>query len=62
MAFAHSSRVQEQIGVRVQLPCFFWSGCWAPPGIGCVACFTGEAAPQAPSSWVRPIESRVASQ
>jgi hypothetical protein len=32
------------------------------PGIGRVACFTGEAAPQAPGSWVRPIESRMASQ
>jgi hypothetical protein len=40
----------------------FQSGCWAPPGIGRVACFTGEAVPQAPSSWVCPAESCVVSQ
>jgi hypothetical protein len=33
-----------------------------PPGIGRVACFTGEAVPQAPGSWVRPAESCVISQ
>jgi hypothetical protein len=52
----------DQGGVGVQLPCCFWSGCWAPPGIGRVACFTGEAVPQAPGSWVRPAESCVVSQ
>jgi hypothetical protein len=31
-------------------------------GIGRVACFTGEAAPQAPGSWVCPTESCKASQ
>jgi hypothetical protein len=30
--------------------------------IGVVACFTGEAVPQAPGSWVRPAESCVVSQ
>jgi hypothetical protein len=35
---------------------------WAPPGTGRVACFTGEAVPQTPGSWVRPAESRVVSQ
>jgi hypothetical protein len=30
--------------------------------VQCVACFTGQAVPQAPGSWVRPAESRVVSQ
>jgi hypothetical protein len=40
----------------------FWTRCWAPPGIGCVACFTGEAAPQAPGSYARVTATCVASQ
>jgi hypothetical protein len=35
---------------------------WAPPGIGRLACLTGEAVPQAPGSSVRPAESYVVSQ
>jgi hypothetical protein len=56
-----ASAVAHQGGVGVQLLCCFWSGCWAPPSIGCVACSIGEAEPPTPGSWVRLTESCVAS-
>jgi hypothetical protein len=51
--------------VRLQLNAAIlniYLGCWAPPGIGRVTHSKGEAAPPAPSSWVRSNASCEASR
>jgi hypothetical protein len=46
-AAATAKKAAAEAAKQVRL-WFVCSRCWAPPGIGCVACFIGEAAPQAP--------------
>jgi hypothetical protein len=54
--------VSDRNAQRYVHPCCCWSGCWAPPGPGRVACFIGAAVLQAPGSWVRPSKLCVTSQ